>query len=92
MRRRAVREVVEVEVEVEEEGFGGVPLGLEMPLGWSVVILLGVDSMHQNAGLILSRSMLSAMEVGVASALICRGISALHRLWSVVHTSLNSTF
>ncbi len=73
MRRRAVREVVEVVLEVEE-GFGGAPLGIGTPLGWSVAMLQEVDS---NTGLMLSMLMLSAKEVGVASALICRGISAL---------------
>lgn len=52
--------------------------------------------MHQSVTLLLSSAVLSAKEVGVASALICRGISALRMpcpwLFSVVHTSLNSYF
>ena len=67
-----MREVVEVVLEVEE-GFGGMPLGIGTPLGWSVAMLEEVDSKHQTTGLMLSMSMLSAKEVGVASALICRG-------------------
>lgn len=51
MRRRAVREVVEVVEEVV--GLGGASLGIGMPLGCSVVMLLEVDSMHKVFALLL---------------------------------------
>lgn len=41
MRRRAVREVVDVEGEAE--GFRGAPSGMGTLLGWSVVMLLKVE-------------------------------------------------
>lgn len=75
MWRRAVREVVDVEV--EEECSGGAPLAIGTPLESSAVMVLVVGSVHPLVGLMLSSSMLRAKEVGVASALICRGASAL---------------
>lgn len=88
MWRRAVREVVRVEVG-EEERFGGAGLGVGALIGWSVVMVLEAGSTHLIVAPSLSSSMLSAKEVGVASALICRGISALWGLLSVVPTSLS---
>lgn len=65
-----MREVVEVEV---EEGFGGALLGIGIPFSWSVVMVLEVRSVHPLVALLLPSSMLSPKEVGVASALLCRG-------------------
>lgn len=78
MWRRAVREAVVVEV--EEEGFGGAPLGTGALFGWLVVMLLEVGSIASNccvAAIVVNVEHMSIREVGVASALICRGISAL---------------
>ena len=72
-----MREVVEVEVEVEEEGFGGALLEIGIPFSWSVVMVSEVGSVHPIVTLLLPSSMLSPKEVEVASALIYRGLSAL---------------
>ena len=50
MRRRAVREVLGL----EEDGFGGGPLEVGTPLGWSVVMLLEVDAVQRTVALLLS--------------------------------------
>lgn len=42
MWKRAVREVDGVEVGLVEGGFGGAPLGIGMPLGWSVDMMLEI--------------------------------------------------
>lgn len=59
MWRRAVREVVLVEVVEEEEGFGGAPLGIEVLFGWSVVMVLESGSMHQTVALLLSSTVIN---------------------------------
>lgn len=92
MRRRAVREVVDVEG--EEEGFGGAPSGIGTLLDWSVVMLLKVEF---NA----SKCCVAAIVINVERRSWSRERADLPRYLSltiiqgslsVVHTSWNSHF
>lgn len=55
---------------LEGGGGGGALLGMGMDLGLLVVMMVEIDSMHwnQSVALMLSSLVLSAKEVGVASA------------------------
>ena len=93
MRRRAVREVFGL----EEDGFGGGPAELGTLFGWSVVMLLEVDSAHRTVALLPSSKSsverrgwsreraeyLSLTSTGIAVALA-------RRYFTLASTSFNS--